>query len=104
MSSLPKKESYILDLRSSINSVSPSVSPSVNTKEYLHSCYGVYWDKKIDRNRDSISSINMTPPSSNTAKMLNYFTGSKIFKQSFSESDDKKSFSESDYKNTSSKK
>jgi len=89
MSSLPKKESYILDRRLSVNSVSPIVSPSVNTKEYLHSCYGVYWDKKIDRNRDSISSINMTPPSSNTAKMINHFAGSKIFKQSFSESDDK---------------
>jgi len=87
MSSLSKSNNIYISHRDrlSIN----SLSPSPNTKEYLHDCYGVSWDKDKDKNnkRESINISTMTPPSINTAKIINSFIGSKIFKQSFSEKD-----------------
>lgn len=87
MSSLPKSNNIYISNRHrlSVN----SLSPSPNTKEYLHDCYGVSWDKDKDKDnkRDSTSIPRMTPPSINTAKIINSFIGSKVFKQSFSESD-----------------
>ena len=85
MSSLPKSNNIYISQRDrlSVN----SLSPSPNTKEYLHDCYGVSWDKNKNNKRDSISIPTMTPPSINTAKIINSFIGSKVFKQSFSESD-----------------
>tara|TARA_Y100000389_G_scaffold24256_1_gene20919 strand:- start:1089 stop:1364 length:276 start_codon:yes stop_codon:yes gene_type:complete len=83
MSSLQKSNNIYISHRDrlSVNSLSPSPS----TKEYLHDCYGVSWDK--DNKRESINIPRMTPPSINTAKIINSFIGAKVFKQSFSETD-----------------
>ena len=67
-----------------------SLSPTPNTKQYLQYCYGVSWDK-IDENkneknqRKSLSISSMSPPSINTAKVINSLVGAKVFKQSISE-------------------
>tara|TARA_Y100000389_G_scaffold117416_1_gene114640 strand:- start:279 stop:566 length:288 start_codon:yes stop_codon:yes gene_type:complete len=70
-----------------------SLSPTPNTKQYLQHCYGVSWDK-IDENknenkneknkRKSLSISSMSPPSINTAKVINSLVGAKVFKQSIS--------------------
>ena len=86
MSSSSTSNIYVLPSgRLSIN----SLSPTPNTKEYLHDCYGVSWDKNKneDKERESLNISMMTPPSINTAKLINSFVGSKVFKQSVSETD-----------------
>jgi len=72
---------YIPRSRLSIN----SLSPTPNTATYLKDCYGVSWDKNKSKKKDSISICGMSPPSKNTARLINSFVGSKVFKQSFSE-------------------
>ena len=85
MSSLSRSDNIniIPQCRLSVN----SLSPTPKTKEYLQDCYGVSWDKNKDIQRGSISISSMTPPSINTAKLINSFIGTKVFKQSISETD-----------------
>ena len=57
-------------------------SPSMNTKQYLEN-YGINWDKRFSPQKRS--SMNITPPSLETGRILNSFIGEKRFKQSMSE-------------------
>lgn len=87
MSSLSRSDNIniIHQSRLSIN----SLSPTPKTKEYLQDCYGVSWDKNKnkDKNKDnqrgSISISSMSPPSINTAKLINSFIGANVFKHLF---------------------
>jgi hypothetical protein len=96
MSSISRSDNIniIPQCRLSVN----SLSPTPKTKEYLQDCYGVSWDKKDDKNKDKQrESISMSPPSINTAKIINSFIGAKVFKQSISETDCLNTLSKNNY-------